>query len=410
VNRDLLKRAVGSLAIKTLPALYGAGFILFVLRVVPLEDFGRYSITIAFVNLVAGLSRGLWLPSLVGKSAIGRPEDALGPVFWFGSATALAGGLVGLIVLPLLNVGFVMAATAALMLIVLVPRDLAFGLAQASGRYVVAFLIEAAYFLGSLGTFVVMWLSDRLDSAEWALSANVVAALLALIVGVAFYPTLIKPRLTGRFAEVYHNARLLGLLTMCDMAYQQGDALLGGVFFTPAQLAPYLAARTLLRLFTLFSQAINFVAFPVVARLAAAGKYRLLKRRLKQSLAGLLIMLIPVNLLLLLTADRIFPWLLGEKYVAAIPFFRALLIITFFEPVYTVVGNAMVASGRIAVILPALLTALAVNVTLNLTVTPFVGIWGLAAVLAITFLILAIWSYLLVKREFTQDMPPHEPA
>ncbi|MBI5060475.1 polysaccharide biosynthesis C-terminal domain-containing protein [candidate division KSB1 bacterium] len=406
MNRDLAVRVVGSLAVKALPAIYGAGFILFVLRVVPLEDFGRYSITIAFVNLVAGLSRGLWSASLVGSSALGRQEDVLGPVFWFGLATAAAGGLTGLILLPFLNVGHSMAAIAAVMLVVLVPRDIAFGLAQAQSRVVVAFLIEAGYFIGSLSVFMLLATRDKLDSAEMALTANVVAALLALIVGICFYPTLLKPRLSGKFREVYRNARWYGLLTVSDMALQQGDALIGGVFFSPAQLAPYLAARTLLKFYTLFSQAINFVAFPVAARLAAAGQFRLLKRRLRQSLGGLLVALLPVNIVIYLTADSIFPWLLGAKYLAAIPFFRALLVITFLEPIYSVVANAMVAAGRAPAIALPLVSGILINLALNLTLIPLWGIQGMVAVLLLTFAYLAGFMYWRIKTSFYTNEQP----
>jgi O-antigen/teichoic acid export membrane protein len=406
MNRPLAWRIFGSLAVKALPALYGAGFILFVLRVVPPGDFGRYAIANAYVTLVAGISRGLWLASLVGQSAIGQERTVIGPVFWYATGTALLGGVGGLILLPLLHCGWTMALIAAIMLLVLVPRDLAFGLAQAQSRVAVAFFIEAAYFLGSLAGFFFLWQADLLQSAEFAMGANIAAALLAMLTGVLFFPILLRPTLHGRFRDVLFNARWFGLATVCDMGLQQGDALIGGLFFTPEKLAPYLAARTLLKMYSLFSQAINFLAFPVAARLSARGEYRKLKTRLRQSLSALLVLLIPVNIVLWYACDSLFPWLLGEKYVAAIPYFRILIFVTFLEPVYSVVANAMVAAGRARKIGPWLVAGITLNIVLNLTLMPTIGISGALAALLVSYGFLAVAFYLLAKRSFIHDEPP----
>lgn len=408
MNKELAWRIAGSLAVKALPAIYGAGFILFVLRIVPAAEFGRYAIANAFVTLIAGISRGLWLASLVGQSAIGQERDVIGPVFWYAIATALAGGLIALLVLPLLHCGLSLAALAALMLLVLVPRDLAFGLAQARNRVGVAFSIEAAYFIGSLAGFALLWQANLIQTAEAAMVANIAAAVLAMMVGYSVFPILLKPAFAGRFRDVIRNARWFGLATICDMGLQQGDALIGGIFFTPERLAPYLAARTLLKMYALFSQAINFLAFPVAARLAATGEYRKLKKRLRQSLSGLLIALIPLNILLWFACDWLFPLILGEQYVAAIPFFRVLIFVTFLEPVYSVIANAMVAAGQARRIVPWLITGILVNAGLNFVLMPTAGLPGAMAALLLSYGFLALTFYRLAKKSFTHDELPAE--
>ncbi|RPH92408.1 hypothetical protein EHM69_12840, partial [candidate division KSB1 bacterium] len=159
---SLIHRAGGSLAVKALPALYGAGLILLIVRTIPLGDFGRYGMAIAYVNLISALSRGLWAGPLVIHAARGERDQILGPAFWFSALTAVAGAVIGLVVLPLLGVGFELSLIAAVMLLVLVPRDMALALAQAASRVWDAFLIEAGYFVGSLTGFVYIAMNSEM--------------------------------------------------------------------------------------------------------------------------------------------------------------------------------------------------------------------------------------------------------
>ncbi|MFZ5433538.1 MAG: hypothetical protein ACOZB3_07180, partial [Calditrichota bacterium] len=67
---SLLHRASGSLALKALPAIYGLGLILLVVRALPLGEFGQYGMAIAYVNLIAYVSRGLWMIPFVVQTAV----------------------------------------------------------------------------------------------------------------------------------------------------------------------------------------------------------------------------------------------------------------------------------------------------------------------------------------------------
>ncbi len=397
------KRAIGSLAVKALPAIYGAGLVLFVMRVVPLGDFGRYGLAIAYVNLVAGISRGLWLAPLVQRAALGRQSEVTGPVLGLEMITAVVGGLGALAILPLLHTGWVVALLAALMLPILVPRDISFGMAQAQGKIHLAFWIEAGYFIGALSGFAVLASLGLLTNAEAVMLVNVVAALVSAVIAIAFYPMAIRFRTQGDWTGVIDSAKWLGTLTVSDIGLQQSDTLLAGAFHSPAQIAPYIAARTLLKLYSLFSQSINFILFPVASRLAAAGMYRHLKRRMRTALAVLMGGLLPANLIVFMFCDKLFPMVLGEQYVAAVPFFRVLIFVTFLEPVYSVVANSMIAVGKAKSVAPLLAAGLICNVGLNLVLLPTVGVWGAAISLVVSYLVLAAGTYLLIKREFVSD-------
>ncbi|MBL0062079.1 MAG: hypothetical protein IPP40_11535 [bacterium] len=74
-------------------------------------------------------------------------------------------------------------------------------------------------------------------------------------------------------------------------------------------LAPYIAAKTFLRLFALVSQAMNFLLYPMAARLAAEGDLPKLASKLKIALAGVWAVGIPAALALWFYADPVIPTL-----------------------------------------------------------------------------------------------------
>jgi O-antigen/teichoic acid export membrane protein len=395
---SLVHRAGASLAIKALPAIYGAGLVLLVVRMVPLGDFGRYGMAIAYINVVSVLCRGLWSSSLTIHAARGQRDTYLAPAFWFSLGTNAIGGALGLIILPLLGVGFDLALMSGIMLLILVPRDLSAALAQAANRVWVAFLIEAGYSVGCLGGFVLLAALGELRTAEAAMIVNVAGAVLSTLIGIAFEPGLLRPGTHGDWKEAFRFGRWIGLLALGEIFLQQGDALLIGAFFNPEVIAPYLAARTLLRMYTLLSQAVNFLVLPSASRLAPSGQIRLLRRRLKMVLLSLDGMLLPVNVAMWFLCPMIFPAVMGAKYIPAIPFFRLLIIVTFLEPVYSVLNNAMAGVGKSQKMVILLGTGLAFNVTMNLILLPLVGLWAAPAVLLATYAILAFGSVRMSRR------------
>lgn len=407
MNRSLVHRASGSLFLRALPAVYGAALILLVVRVLPLGDFGRYGMAIAYVNLIAAMSRGLWIVPLVIHGARGGHRDFQGPALWLSLATALLGAALGQVILPLLGVGRQLALIAAIMQITLVPRDVAIGLLQSGQRAWSAFWVEAGYFLGSLAGFAVLFAVGRLTSAEAALTANLCAAILSTLIAFAYEPGLLSVGLRGNWKGTFQLGRWVGLLALGELFLQQGDVLLVGAFFSAEAIAPYIAARTLLRMYGLLSQAVNFLVLPSASRLGAGGQMAVLRSRLRKILLFMMVVLLPVNIVMWLISPWFFPLLLGVKYIPAIPFFRILILATFCEPVYSVLTNALAGIGKTWVPVPVLGISLIVNVVLNVILLPTFGLTSAAIVLVTTYAVLAFGSYRMGKKHLdVSALPP----
>lgn len=400
---SLLQRAGGSLAVKTLPAIYGVGLILLVVRVIPLSDFGRYGMAIAYVNLFVALSRGLWGGPLIMRAARGDRDSMLGPAFWLTLSTACVGAVLAFVILPLLNVGWLLTGMTAVMLFILVPRDIALSLAQASSRVWAAFTIESGYFIGGLCGFAVLSLTGNLKTAESVMLVNIIAAVISAVLGIVLEPSVRKPGTQGDWKNIVQIGRWIGLLTLGEVYLQQGDALLVGIFFSAEAIAPYIAARTLLRMYTLLSQSVNFLVLPYAARLHAGGQTAHLRKRVRTVLKLLIIGLIPVNVLIWLICPWIFPLVLGQKYVAAIPFFRWMILATFLEPVYSVLTNAVTGIGKPREVVPVQYAGLILSVVANLLLLPIAGLKAAAFVLVLTYATLAGGMYRLARKYLVAD-------
>jgi O-antigen/teichoic acid export membrane protein len=403
---SLFQRASGSLAVKILPAAYGVGLILLVVRAIPLGDFGRYGMAIAYVNIVAAVSRGLWMIPLIIRAARGERSRSVAPAFWLSIGTSLVTAGLALVVLPLVGAGFSLAVWAGLMLIVLIPRDMAIALSQADGRVWVAFLIEAGYFVGSLSGFIALSAIGALTTAESVMLVNLAGSIISAVIGVAFEPCLLRPGRHGDWKAAFGLGKWLGLLALGELFLQQGDTLIVGAFFVPAVIAPYVAARTLLRMYTLLSQAVNFLVLPSASRHEAGGQVLRLRRRLKSVLRYMIGFLAGANVIVFFVCPSVFPAVLGAKYAPAIPFFRVMIIATLFEPVYSVLTNALTGVGKPNRTVPVLGTALVFNVALDVILLPIVGLWAAPVVLVLTYGVLALGSVRLARRHLVESEAP----
>jgi O-antigen/teichoic acid export membrane protein len=409
---SLLHRAGGSLAVKTLPALYGAGLILLVVRAIPLADFGRYGMAIAYVNLAMALSRGLWGVPLVLCAARGERAQRLAPAFWMTGLTALVCSGLGMIILPLVGAGFKLALIGAAILIVLVPRDIASLLTQATQRVWAAFIIEAGYFIGALIGFVLLTVVGRMHTAEAVMLANLGAAVISCVLAVSLEPCVLRPGTRGDWKGTARVGRWAGTLALGEVYLQQGDSLLLGIFFQAQAIAPYIAARTILRMYTLLSQAVNFLVLPSASRLYADGRVLHLRRRLRTILRTLLLLLVPFNIFMWFACPTLFPLFLGEKYASAVPFFRLIIVVTFFEPICSVLTNAVVGIGKPQRVVPIQLIGLALNTAANLVLLPLAGLKAAAGVLIATYGVMAAGMIRLARSNLVPDetSPPSPPS
>jgi O-antigen/teichoic acid export membrane protein len=250
--------------------------------------------------------------------------------------------------------------------------------------------------------FVTLGLQQKLNTAEMTLGINLAAISAASVVSVMFYPQVLRTGFKGSWKELIRFGRWAGILSVGDMWMQQGDAIIAGIFLDPVKIAPYLAARTLIRMYGLLSQSVNFLLMPVAARLSASGRMDFLRKRMKLAILLIWGVLIPFNIAIWFACDWLFPLFLSAKYVSAIPVFKILLIISVLEPIYSMTAHAMLGIGKPREAAFITITGVVFSLIANLIFIPIFGVIALPIVLVLTYFIIAIGSIRLTNREIGQ--------
>lgn len=400
---NAIRRAIYALALKSLPGIYALGTLLTLIRFLPLSEYGQYGIAIAYVNLSAMCSWGLWSVSLVRALPGVEREGVIGPVMWMMTGTALIASALSLIILPALQVSMYAALWVAGIVLAFVPRLLSYALAQADANSRAALWIDATYYLGSVIGFVILAFLDSLSSVETVMQVLFCTATASAIIALILYGRMLRPRLHGRWRFVRQYGTWTGLQSLGEIYMQQGDIMLIGSMVDPVRLAPYIAARALIRLYAMLSQAVNFLLLPVASRLAAEGEFTRLRKKVRSALLSVWGILIPLNLILFLIADDIIPIVLGAKYSAAIPYFKIIIGATFFEPVQSVLANALIGIGKARKVALLVWSLLGINVIANVVLVTTFQMDAAPWILVATYFLLSISFIILSRRELSAE-------
>jgi O-antigen/teichoic acid export membrane protein len=354
---DYLTETLWAALDKALPLLYGVGYVLVVVRVLPKNEFGLLGIIEVIFYFILAIDI-----SLV-QTPMAKFAAEAGHRGW-----AIANGfLLSAIVLSLFGFGC-LAGKAVLAKLFNAPalKDILWCLAlllaasyiknltsyiciarQWTGRL---FVIDVVYFLGSLAILIYWNWAGMLATATQVILANVYMAVAASAIGAIFTSQVllqlnwrIKLQDTARFFSFgkYSFASGMG-------AYLNGyiDTIFIARFFDPVAVASYRAGKVIYRLYNAFSQAAQVIVLPLASKLQAPEQKSELRALFEKSVFFSYVALLPLNALLLIGAGWMFSLLYSGQYPEAISVFRWLVVGAFFLPWGTIGINMLLGAGK----------------------------------------------------------------
>jgi O-antigen/teichoic acid export membrane protein len=149
-------------------------------------------------------------------------------------------------------------------------------------------------------------------------------------------------------------------------------------------VAVYAAAVSLCTIPALFYSVLGFTLFPVLSRHWAERRHTEAARLMDVALRVFLFLCVPVALLLALTGPWLLPRLTTSAYVAAPAVFALLGVSVTALGIYQILLYALLLGGRSRQVLFLALAATAINLALNLLLTPRLGAVGAAAAAAVS--------------------------
>ena len=310
-------------------ALVGMIFTVIMARALGPTLFGIFSALNALVTLLSsmgdlGLSSALvnFIPKLADRRNV-----IVSTVFWVQIAVSVILGL------TLAVFGFrpdlIIPGSQTSHFIIIgiltglyVLQGLALGIFNSEKKFLSASILQGSDSVIKLFIVAALFFGKNLN-IELALLANVVSCLLSVFFGLGREVRNVRPIFPkAQVMEIFHFAKWIALSRAFSVMISRVDVILLNLLAGGFQAGIFSAASRIALLFALLVSSIGSVIAP---RFSAFVK----KEDIKQYLKKVALMVGGISLIMIATiifADPLVRTIFGEKYIAAIPVFRALTI------------------------------------------------------------------------------------
>jgi O-antigen/teichoic acid export membrane protein len=406
---DYFKQTIWAVLDKTLPVIYGFGFIFVVVRVLPEKEFGLLTLFQGIFYFVVMLDTALVQMPMAKFVAEGNDSGwAIASGLLLSFAVLAICSLICTMGAPVFAIWLKAPELAAilwylpLLLTALYFKNLSCQICVGRHETTKLFIIDAIYFLGSLGLLAVWQNTGKLTDAVAVILINIYAAALASLAGAALQYRALRAAL--RRVRLKHLQRIFDFGKyalgggLASYLYSQADTYMISFFYHPAQVGVYSAGKIIYRLYNVIAQAAQVVILPLASRFAAAEQREELRALLEKAVCFFYFMLVPLNVILLFGAEAIFSLLYAGRYTEAVGVFRWLVIGTFFMAWGTVGNNLLLGMGQARLSFQVTWLVTIANIVLNLILIPKLNILGAALANAITMGLSAALMFFYLKR------------
>ncbi len=351
-----LAKGFWGLADKALPVLYGVGYVLLVIRVLPAEEFGAFVLIQELFLVISGLATGLALQPLLKFSAERSGDDRS----IIGAAILLYTGFLLLSCLGLVALrgplSALLNAPALRTLTIFIPamvaasffRNIALSLLQAQFLFSRVFWVDAVHFIGAPLLIVAFTRMQIFHSAFDLILINILSLSASSAAGLVmcrplFSMTLRPHRDVFRKTWVYGTYSLGGVTSY--LVYSKADTFLLSAFTGPVQVAVYNSAKVFVRVFEMATQVVQMFVLPAASKLSSAGDTRSLRTLTEKAMLFSTVGMLPVALLFIAFPGLLIAILYEGRYAEAAPLLQIFAVLTFVVPATAVGTNVLMGLG-----------------------------------------------------------------
>lgn len=352
-----LSKGLWGIASKALPVVYGIGYVVLVIRVLPEEEFGNFVLIQEIFLITANLGVALALQPLLkyGAETDADLKQITGAALWLNFGfVALSSLLLVALRVPLASM---LNAKSLEILLTFIPamlaatflRNLCLVLLQTRLRIKEIFWVDAAHFIGAPVLILVYSRMGIFDSALDLIIINIITLSLSSLVGIALSGNLLRFALFPRRSDVarmwdYGKYSLSSVVSL--MFYSKADSFFLAAFSGPVAVAVYNSVKVFARVYEMVTQVVQMFVFPVSSKLAAEGNIDGLKKVLEKAITFSTVAMLPVLVAFLFFAPLIVGTIYGEKYAEAIPLLRILSVLCLVVPLTSVASSALLGLGH----------------------------------------------------------------
>lgn len=405
VARRVAYNTAVQVAGKAAVLLIGAVSIVVVTRYLGAEGYGKLSLALAYVQML-GVLADVGLFTIVVRELSRRPEragelvgNAMTIRLLLSFAVIALAGLISLFLPYTPDVRVAVLIAGAPLLLGLLNTSLV-AVFQARLRMDYAVVSET---VGRAAAFGAVVLVAALDLGFYAVVGTAaVGALVALAITYALSRRLVHVRLlrdAGVWRELLRASLPLGLALALNEVYFRADTFIISLFRPYDEVGLYSLAYRVLELVAVFPAVLMSSVFPLLSRYVAESAER--ANRTIQAASDVLVAVgVPLAAGGLVLAPQVVALAGGSEFDdSALPL-RILLFAGALAFVNGLFGYALIAKDRQRSALWLNVTALAVNLGLNVALVPAWGVPAAAAIAVVSELVILAGSYALMRRHF----------
>lgn len=393
-----------------LQILYGVAALFLIVKVLPSEEFGSYVLAqglVQFITLVSGgmvhrflireLSKDNWEELIPFNSlllSLFLSMVIIVPILLFNSSIS------ALFNSPIF--GEMLSLSIPLLLIAMQIKSFTQRIIISKREPIKLFAANGSYFITL--TFGLLYLNiiGDLNSAIQVIFLSAFSAIISALVGWVLSIDIIR-RMKIRFSfDQMKRIMEYGKYTMggatANMMVNTADSYLISYLLGPVQVAYYNSAKFIYKFYQTIPQILDITFYPYASKLAQEGRNRDIRDLYEKLLCFIYLVLIPVNIIAIIFAERIMALLYSGRYEGAHVILQILIIAASFQPLSAT--SALVAfsfNKPSGVLYGNLITLLAVVGSGFYLVFQF-GVEGMAMALAIGFIVQSFFMTMLIKQ------------
>lgn len=403
-------KSLWGVADKGLPVVYGFGYVLLVIRVLPEEEFGNFVLLQEIFLILSGLATAVALQPMLkfASEESSDPAGIIGAGMLLNIAFTIVSSL--LVVLFRTPMGAVLHAPALAPLLLYIPammvasliRNVALVLLQTRFGIARIFWVDAVHFLGAP---LLVWIYSRMhlfDTAEDLIMINVLSLSASSLLGLILSWRLFRWRLRPSGEEMrrmweYGKYALGGNASY--LVYSRADTFILSAFTGPAQVAVYNSAKIFTRIFDMATQIIQMFILPGVSLLASRGERATLKVVVEKSTLFATLGMVPVMLGMILFAGPMIGIIYGGRYPDAVLILQVFGLMSIAVPAFAIGSNVLMGLGEARANFVLGIQMLVVSLAAYLLIIPWLGTIGAAIAVVVASYIMG-WIALARIRTF----------
>jgi O-antigen/teichoic acid export membrane protein len=407
-----LDKGIWTILDKGLLLLYGFAVILVVANVINVDEWGAFGTFQSVFLILCVLSDSIFLQPMVkfASEHEAEVEEVLAASFNLYTGFLL---ITGIIIAALSGwLAIVYKSNELAQMFLLMPVLVSLHLFRNVGiRYLqVSYRIKAIFWvdLGLFGSVIVMAVvagsmgifKNAYQFMVMNMIGGAISSITALILGWKGFrhmPIFKVPK--GEYGRLLEFAKYQAGTSALLTLQQWGDVLIVGLFWTPAEVGIFYAAKTIYRFLDAVREGATLLIVPMSSKLYTAKEHLSLRALVEKLLLLGFGGLIPVSIGLIVLSSPIFHILYKGKYDAASPIFQVMMLSGFTLPLSLIGTNVLIGIGKAKSLFLSTLGATLIFFIMSFALVPFMKSMGAALAVFVSMTALGTFTYFAMRSE-----------